>query len=718
MKLFSLQNLVGHIVQITDDTTLSTLQNPRPAGMSKERYNEWCREPLTRSHFISAWEGLSPTGRVAGTNPARKLHGIVADYDNPNAISKIQALSTSTKHLPTWVISSFTPGKCRLIWPFEDEVLVTNPDITDAFLQELDKRIKISDALPGFDKASWKESQYFEMGTNWQQINGATPIPSALLSECMLNGGLKAKIEVGDVDIPLDILEAEINKRWPGRWSGPFQEGAVGPLFWIDPFINHRSAVVRANGMVCYSDRAPSNFMPWRAIFGDKFVEKYETERVARFADMFYFDGNNYWTDYCSPGYWKCFNRTDAQLHLKIANCSPKIPKGRQSSEIEDVLVHIQRNRYVTAAVPMLFQDETIVNYNGNDYLNISSKVAMEPANSGDPKMFPWIFDFIHNGLDGDQDGIPAKEYFIGWLKRFWLTSHLKNPQPGQSVILAGEAHTGKTFFSKCVIGVAMGGSITAEDILLQRTKFNRNAAYNALWRCDDAIAEGDQKTKQILANSLKQMAANPTVVYQPKFVDATELPFRGRVLLTCNTDPESLRILPYLDGTIKDKLMLFRMAAGYQPHFFDTNSENEARALRELPYFLRWLMDYPVLPEVIDKGNPRFEIKSFHHKTLVAEASREQPESLMSELIHLAMVNQRGGCKKNEHLDLTATELARAIEDAQQSRSLQQLGGLRNMGKLLHKIIEQDLSEHLKDKPRILKGVTRYRFLPWAEPE
>ena len=233
MKIFTLPNLVSHTVSITDDSTLSSVQNTRPTGMTKEEYNQWCRESNTQGHFISAWEGLNSTGRVAGTNPARWIHGIIADYDHPDALSKVQHLGTTTGHLPIWVIESFSPGKCRLIWAFAEPVLVSNPEVSQAFLKELDNKLHISTALPGFDKASWKEAQYFELGSNWQQIAGSLPVPSGLLSECMLSGGLSIKMEVEDAIIPIDIIAEEVERRWPGLWGGAFTEGAVGPLFWV-----------------------------------------------------------------------------------------------------------------------------------------------------------------------------------------------------------------------------------------------------------------------------------------------------------------------------------------------------------------------------------------------------------------------------------------------------------------------------------------------------
>ena len=716
MKVFSLPNLVAHTVAITDDVILSSTPNTRPQGQTKEDHSKWSRESTTQGNFISVWEGINPGGRVSASNPVKKIHGIIADYDNADALSKIQSLPSSTSHLPTWVIETFTPGKCRLIWTFENPVLVTNPDLTEPFLKELDHKIKISGALPGFDKASWKDTQYFELGSNWQQVTGAVPIPDSVLSECMLAGGLAAKMEIPDVEIPLDVVAEEVERRWPGIWGGPFTEGAMGPLFWVEPFVNHRSAVVRPEGMVCFSDRAASNFMPWPAILGRAFVEKYETDRAARLAEMFYYDGKEYWTQKSPTEKWMSMNVTEAHRRLRDAKCSPRVPKGSYSSEVDKVTIYIQDNRSVAAAVPMIFQKETLVNYNGNTYLNTSLKKAMDPADSGDPKDFPWIYDFIMNAFDGDQDGIPAREYFIGWFKRFWLTSYQGDLQPGQSIILAGEAHVGKSFIAKWLIGEAVGGSFDAEDLLLSRTKFNKAGAENALWRCDDIISKGDQETKQLLAASLKAMASKPTVLYQPKFVDVTELPFKGRVFLSCNVDPESLKILPYLDGTIKDKLMLFRIAAGYQPHFFNTNSENEGRVLTELPFFLRWLMNYQVNPGVIDPKNPRFDIKSFHHKTLVDEANSEQPESLMAEIIHRVMIMKRGEFKKGEVCKMGATEFAQAIEDAMLGKSLQQLGGIRNMGKMLHKVVEQGLSPHLTAKPKLTKGIAKYIFDPCVE--
>lgn len=225
-------------------------------------------------------------------------------------------------------------------------------------------------------------------------------------------------------------------------------------------------------------------------------------------------------------------------------------------------------------------------------------------------------------------------------------------------------------------------------------------------------------KTKQELALRLKAMAAKPTVRYEPKFVNSIELPFKGRVIVCCNVDPESLRILPTMDGTIKDKIMLFRINPDFHPTFLGKNSENESRVLRELPFFLRWILDYPVDERVIDNRNTRFGIKSFHHLDLIEEANSEQPESRLAEMIETIMDVQKGAYKKGELCRMNVTQLMSAAVDARVDRHIQSLGGIRNIGKLLHKVIEQNLSPYIIDKPKLVKGYQTYTFDPYVLTE
>jgi hypothetical protein len=701
--------MVGHSVVQTDDVAMSTVVNPRPQGLTKEQFREWSVMSNTKGHFLSVWEGLNPAARIGQGNPSRKLHGIIADYDSVDALSKIQSLPSSTGLLPTWVHETFTPGKVRLIWAFEKPVSVSNQQVADGFLKELNARLKISDALPGFDEASWKDSQYFEMGGNWSSVQGAVPVPSSMLSYCMMEGGLKAKVQVDDSPvIPMSIIAEAVEKNFPGRWKGVFEEGVRGPLFWINDGIDRIGCVVSENGMVCYSDRAGSNFVPWWAIFGRAFVERFEEQQASKFAESYYFDGKNYW-ELNKENSWVDINKDNARMHLKGAGCPDKARKGQPVSDVERTLIHIHNNRRVAAVVPILFNPDEVVELKGQRYLNSSTKKAMEPAADGDPALWPFIHDFIFNGFDGDLDGIPAAIILMAWWKRLYQSSYEGKPLPGQVLIIAGEAHCGKTLFNKWVLGESVGGSVDAEPILMKTTNFNKQGAEVALWRCDDAASDGDYQTKLSFAKSLKAMAANPSQLYQPKFRDSIELPFLGRVVVTTNVDPESIRVLPTMDASMKDKIMLFKMKEDYQPDFYDSNYKNEARILKELPHALRHLLDWVPPAEVMDPKYKRFGVRAFHHPDLIQAAQTETREYVFSEIL-VPWING----KYNEgikEVEIMASQLLKdLIGLSEGSASVSKDFNVTSVGKQLGKLLQQGSVPELKGK-RICRGKILWRF-------
>ena len=720
MKLFTLQNVVSHEVTETTDTLLYETDNPRlmldRPPKTKDEYMAWCGLADTRGIFISAFEGVTPAQRITKDNPAKWLHGVVADYDADTAMYRIDDLAKSTAYLPTYVIATFTPGKVRLIWIFEKPVNVLNPDVAEEFIKELNKRVRISDALPGFDKKSFESSQYFEFGDAWNLLQGADgnsipPLPETLLEACMMVAGERSKIAPSDAPvIPLDVVAAEIQLQFPDRLTRAFEIGMKQPLFWLDDGIQREGAIVTENGMVCFSDRAGTNFKTWKSILGSKFVEKYEAEQTGKAASLFWFDGKHYWTKHNGHAY-VYLNKEDAKLHLKGAGCDDRLQRGSRVSEVERVLIHVHTARRVTAAVPVLFAPDEVVEWGGERYLNISNKRAMQPADTLDITKFPWLYEFMTNAFDSHQDGVPAWQYFVSWFRRFYGSCLDCKPLPGQVVIIAGEAHTGKSFLNKWVIGEAVGGSVDAEPLLLKQTSFNKQGAECALWRCDDAATEGDYANRQLFTKSLKQMAANPTQLYQPKFRDSIELPFLGRVVVTCNIDSESLKILPTLDGTIRDKVMLFKLSQGFRPHFYGSNYQNEERIKRELPYFLRWVLDVKLEEKIEDPIYKRFGVRSFHHQDLVHQAQVETSEYIFSEILDRWVNAKRS--EGVEEIEIMATELLNQLAVVEGVGESLKKFGARSIGIMLGKLLEQKMVPELIEKRlnREKKNVYRFYF-------
>jgi len=90
------------------------------------------------------------------------------------------------------------------------------------------------------------------------------------------------------------------------------------------------------------------------------------------------------------------------------------------------------------------------------------------------------------------------------------------------------------------------------------------------------------------------------------------------------------LSILPDLDDSILDKLMLFKLG-DWQPDFSMAEGV-EARIERELPFFLRRLLAYEVPAHI--QGDPRFGVKCFHHPELVREANNASANGQLVQLM------------------------------------------------------------------------------------
>jgi hypothetical protein len=88
-------------------------------------------------------------------------------------------------------------------------------------------------------------------------------------------------------------------------------------------------------------------------------------------------------------------------------------------------------------------------------------------------------------------------------------------------------------------------------------------------------------------------------------------------VVVTCNTDPESIRILPDVDLSNRDKINLFRVA-DRDTFTFPKDVADIIQA--ELPFFLRWLLDWSPPDHVL--GDSRYGVQTYCEASLF-EAAR-----------------------------------------------------------------------------------------------
>lgn len=187
---------------------------------------------------------------------------------------------------------------------------------------------------------------------------------------------------------------------------------------------------------------------------------------------------------------------------------------------------------------------------------------------------------------------------------------------PGQASFFAGVPNTGKTLLSTGILSRIFGGHIDASSFLSGEDNFNSHLFNSAVWAVDDVVPLTDTKTHLRFSALIKKMAANRTFSVREKYRVDKLIEWNGRVVVTCNTDPESIRILPDVDLSNRDKINLFRVAD--RDTF--TFPRNVADIIQiELPFFLRWLLNWTPPDNVL--GDSRYGVQTYCEASLLDAA-------------------------------------------------------------------------------------------------
>lgn len=629
MSYFAIPNLRSDVATPFDPTTWVAMY---PPIQTKSAFRQWCQSPDTKHAFISGVEPVSPHQRVDGENPPNRVHALILDFDTP---ADMAVLADNLKKrlagapMPTWATLTWS-GNLRLIWELEKPVPV-DENTAGPLLEHLAKLVKAPKLHPGFDKTSTNPSQYFEAGSGWVHFGGL--ISHSDVVTCMYKVGA-GKQAVSEVTVPLEDIKSELDRRFPGRWKNDFTEGARGPLFWIDDGIEREGAVVTLDGMVCFSDRAGSPFISWREIFGAKFVDEFETRKISSGVKDIYFDGREFWP-IALGSRPQSHSRENIILYLKSLGFRPDKKKGQIMSELESALLYITTHNRVDGAAPYIFRPERVTEDQGKIFINISHSAAVKPAADGDPKNWPWIYDYFHNLFDPvcDEVGCMPLDFWYAWLSRAYEAAHYKTELSGHAVIIVGAPGRGKTLLSQFILGGLLGGAADASEYLAGKTTFNEALSNSAVWAVDDTVSASNHAEFRKFTEMVKKTVANPRIKAEKKYKDQIDVPWFGRLIITLNEDANSLSMIPNLESSNRDKLMAFKVSEYAKTQFLD-NTLQQSVIKRELPHLAKWLLDYQINPAVL--GPARFGIRSYFHPLVENSARDSSTRQVTTELLDI----------------------------------------------------------------------------------
>lgn len=205
----------------------------------------------------------------------------------------------------------------------------------------------------------------------------------------------------------------------------------------------------------------------------------------------------------------------------------------------------------------------------------------------------------------------------ISWLSTFYKQGESRRvcTNPGQALVVAGPASTGKTFLAKKIIARLAGGFANGVDYFINGGRFTDDIVCSPMLLIDDAISDMKGRDRDKMTNLVKQVVATGSMRSEAKFQSAlSSLPWPGRVGIFCNSDAQSLSVLPSLEASTKDKFMMLMTGKACYP-FSQDYSVQEAWVLDELPWFALFLMGYHVPERFVHR---RYGVKAWQHPEMV----------------------------------------------------------------------------------------------------
>lgn len=300
-------------------------------------------------------------------------------------------------------------------------------------------------------------------------------------------------------------------------------------------------------------------------------------------------------------------------------------------SQIEQVIEHTQDHRHVHYAGPLA--GFRIGRYELNGFKVL---VTAEPQGLWTPwkgkrptfsKDCPAISRFLGELLGDHSD------YLLAWLKVALDSLRGGSWQPGQMLVFAGPSNCGKNFLQFLITQILGGRSANPTRYLLGFTQFNSDLCQAEHLQIADEKAETNIGARRQFGAMVKQMTVNEDVSMHAKGNQAITLAIWRRLTLSCNQEPENLAILPPLDASIIDKIMLFLCGVAT---LSDDRNANRTKFLSEIPAFREVLRHWKIPDELRTRREEwsRFGCDSWHDPELVEAVSGLSPETHLMNLI------------------------------------------------------------------------------------
>ena len=243
---------------------------------------------------------------------------------------------------------------------------------------------------------------------------------------------------------------------------------------------------------------------------------------------------------------------------------------------------------------------------------------------------WPTLHNFISTLLCDHPEQMPT---FLAWLKIAVTSLRAKTFRPGQALAFCGPKDCGKSLLQQLITVILGGRAARPYQFMSGRTEFNQD-----LFTAEHLVIEDDAPSTRLddrrsFGTKLKAITATEGQRMHAKGRDAVLLPVFWRVTISVNDEPENLMVLPPMDDSLMDKLMLFQARRADIPPT-DDNEDRKAywdALTAELPAFIHYLLAMEIDPA---RKAGRFGVRCFNHPTILQSIFEIAPEFRLQELI------------------------------------------------------------------------------------
>ena len=355
-------------------------------------------------------------------------------------------------------------------------------------------------------------------------------------------------------------------------------------------------------------------------------------------------------------GGWLPLNETQYKRRLRRDGLRSKAEDGELISEVDARLLEVQEEFNIDYAGPVAGYDSGFYTEGETRFLVTRSPNVPKP----EPGDWSTIKALI-NGLLRDDTG--QINHLYGWLKIACEALRERKFRPGQAVAFAGPRESGKSLLQNHIITPALGGRVAKPyQHMVGDTPFNSDLFAAEHLSIEDEHASTDIRARLKFGAQIKNITVNDIQRCHQKNREAfTMRPF-WRLSISLNDEPEHMMVLPPMDESIEDKIMLFKVSKKPMPMPTRTLEERQAfldRIAKELPAFLHWLTEWEI-PE--DIRCQRFGVRYFHHPELLEEINDLSPEERFMGFIDLVLFDN--GASMNGSWTGKAIELQHELTD------------------------------------------------------